>query len=39
MKLINLIFPKKCAACGEFTGEEVFCVVCAAKYEQIKRVP
>ena len=39
MKLINLIFPKKCAACGEFTGEAVLCNVCAAKYEQIKRVP
>jgi len=39
MKLINLIFPKKCAYCGDFTGGEVFCRVCAAKYEQIKRVP
>jgi ComF family protein len=39
MKLINFIFPKKCAACGEFTGGAVFCEVCAAKYEQMKRVP
>ncbi len=39
MKLINLIFPKKCAFCGEFTGGEVFCSVCAAKYEQMKLVP
>jgi ComF family protein len=39
MKLINLIFPKKCAFCGEFTGGEVFCAVCEAKYEQMKRVP
>lgn len=39
MKLINLIFPKKCAACGEFTGDAVFCAVCEAKYEQMKRVP
>lgn len=37
MNLINLIFPKKCAVCGEFTGDAVFCGVCAAKYEQIKR--
>ena len=39
MKLINLIFPKKCAFCGEFTGGDVFCSVCAAKYEQMKLVP
>ncbi len=39
MKLINLIFPKKCAACGEFTEGEVFCRICAAKYEQLKREP
>ena len=39
MKLINLIFPKKCAVCGEFTGDSVFCGVCTSKYEQIKRVP
>ena len=39
MNIINLIFPKKCAVCGEFTGEAVFCRVCAAKYEQMKRVP
>lgn len=38
MKLINLIFPKKCAFCGEFTGGEAFCRVCAAKYEQMKLV-
>jgi hypothetical protein len=36
MKLINLIFPKKCVFCGEFTGGEAFCPVCAAKYEQMK---
>ena len=39
MNLINLIFPKKCAVCGEFTGDAVFCGVCASKYEQIKREP
>lgn len=36
MKLINLIFPKKCVFCGEFTGGKAFCPVCAAKYEQMK---
>jgi ComF family protein len=39
MKLINLIFPKKCVFCGEFTGGEALCPVCAAKYEQMKLVP
>ena len=39
MNLINLIFPKKCAYCGEFTGDGAFCGICAAKYEQIKRAP
>ena len=39
MKLINLIFPKKCAACGEFTEGDVFCRICASKYEQLKREP
>jgi ComF family protein len=39
MNILNFIFPKKCAVCGEFTGKELFCEVCAAKYEQLKRVP
>lgn len=39
MKLINLIFPKKCAFCGDFSVENVLCGICASKYEQIKRTP
>lgn len=40
MNILSLIFPRKCADCGDFIyGEDVFCGVCAAKYEQIKRVP
>ncbi len=39
MSVWSLIFPKKCAACREFIscGENVFCPVCEAKYEQMKR--
>ncbi|MBQ8403503.1 MAG: ComF family protein [Clostridia bacterium] len=34
-----MIFPKKCVFCREFIsgGENVFCPVCEAKYEQMKR--
>lgn len=42
MKLINLIFPKKCIICGEFTDaktNDVFCPICRTKYEAIKREP
>ncbi|MBQ9745285.1 MAG: ComF family protein [Clostridia bacterium] len=38
MSIFSLIFPRRCAGCGEF-AEGVFCELCAAKYEQIKRVP
>ncbi len=42
MKLINLIFPKKCISCGEFTdakGNDAFCPICRTKYEAMKREP
>ncbi len=39
MSIWSLIFPKKCASCREFIprGENIFCPVCEAKYEQMKR--
>ena len=42
MKLINLIFPKKCIICGEFTNvkeNDIFCPICHTKYETLKREP
>lgn len=40
MKLLNLIFPKKCISCGEFTDNKMndpFCSICRTKYETMKR--
>ena len=40
MKLLNLIFPKKCISCGEFTDNKMndpFCPICRTKYETMKR--
>ncbi len=39
MSIWSLIFPKKCASCREFIprGGNVFCPMCEAKYEQMKR--
>ena len=40
MKLLNLIFPKKCISCGEFTdnkGNDPFCPICRTRYETVKR--
>ncbi len=40
MSIVNIIFPQKCISCGETTesGEkDVFCPICRAKYEMIKR--
>ena len=40
MKLLNLIFPKKCISCGEFTDNKMndpLCPICRTKYETMKR--
>lgn len=40
MSIVNIIFPKKCISCGDITesGEkDVFCPICRARYEMIKR--
>ncbi len=39
MSIWNFIFPRRCVFCREFIsgGENVFCPVCEAKYEQMKR--
>ncbi len=39
MSIWSLIFPKKCAFCREFISREesIFCPICEAKYEQMKR--
>ena len=37
MNILNLIFPPKCAGCGEITDGGVFCGICRSRYEQMKR--
>lgn len=38
MSIWSLIFPRKCVGCREFiAGDSVFCPVCEAKYERMKR--
>lgn len=40
MSIVDIIFPRKCISCGEIADSEkkdVFCPICRAKYEMIKR--